>query len=154
MNLSRYRLFLAAAVLILFFSCATTGCGGVSGTATSKGGGFSVSLDARPLTLITGGSVRLFLTVINNSGKTRNLELPSSQIYEFIVYDIDNKEVWRWSDGMYFTQVVTPVTFKPGQAREYSQTWKTAGTEPGEFRVQGYYLALPELKPEVKLVLR
>ncbi|MDO8733665.1 MAG: BsuPI-related putative proteinase inhibitor, partial [Elusimicrobiota bacterium] len=56
-----------------------------------------------------GEPVSVEISVENTSQSTQILELPSSKIYDFTV-----DSIYRYSDGKVFSQVITPINFKPG----------------------------------------
>jgi hypothetical protein len=68
-------------------------------------------------------SVRLGLTVRNRSDGPQSFTLPTSQTYDFAVVASAGREVWRWSTGRMFAQMLTEVTFAPGESKTFSETW-------------------------------
>lgn len=49
----------------------------------------------------------------------------------------NGREVWRWSDGQFFTQVTSRVVLQPGECQEFSATWDLRNK-------QGNYVALDD----------
>lgn len=86
--------------------------------------------------------VTLIVTIRNRSGAPRTLTLPTSQTHDCIVYAGKDKEVWRWSAGRMFAQVMTELTFTPGESRAIAVRWdltdpKGAPLPPGDYRAVG-----------------
>jgi len=86
--------------------------------------------------------ITLAVTIRNRSEAERTLTLPSSQTYDWIILSGKNKEVWRWSAGRMFAQVITELTFAPGESRSFTTTWnltdgKGAPLPPGDYHVVG-----------------
>jgi hypothetical protein len=143
-------------------------------TAVVKSGGISVSLRSDPAVsarLLTndlstvepapmyistpesasGGTFSLTLVVRNLSGKPFSWTSPSGQTYEFLAFDKAGNEVWRWSKGRVFIQIVTQITINPGDSKVYKVAWNTGGTAAGLYAIQGYFLGLPSLRPSVSV---
>jgi hypothetical protein len=82
--------------------------------------------------------VRLALDVANVSKKHVELVFPNGQRYDFAVVDSTGREVWRWSNGRLFTQIVQNKELPSGNAMQVSETWSDA--------VPGRYTAVATLK--------
>jgi len=121
--------------------------GPVSGTA--EGEGFKVTITADPGEQTTGGQIGVVLVVTNSSGQERDFTLPSSQKYDFVAYDINGNEVWRWSSDKCFTFAIEVVSFGPEQSNTYTETLPTSGMPPGEYTVEGHFVGLPGVNPRV-----
>lgn len=152
---------LALTVGICLFSFGYTKCafvsdtGGTAGIVTGgdgaplPGGTFNTLLALRDSAgLLTnnfrfGEPIRFDLEVRNRTAQTVNLSFPDAQIYDFVVLDAAGTRVrWRWSDGMAFAQVVTPLAFEPYSSKSYSVVWNGVlgdGTQlpPGNYRARG-----------------
>ncbi len=61
---------------------------------------------------------------------------PTSQIYDFIV-ERDKKTVWRWGEGRFFTQALTPVAIPGGDFIDFPEAWVI---DPGLIQSAGVYL--------------
>lgn len=120
-------------------------------TAVVKSGGISVSLRSDPAVTGPGGTFSLTLVVRNLSSKPFSWTSPSGQTYEFLAFDKGGSEVWRWSEGKVFIQIVTQVTIAPSETKVYKVAWNTAGTAAGLYTIQGYFLGLPTLRPSVSV---
>ena len=79
------------------------------------------------------GVVDFVLHVTNTSARPVTLEFPTSQRYDFIVQD-GSAEVWRWSGGQMFSQLVSQETLKAGETRDFSAKWDSE-TRSGRFSV-------------------
>lgn len=157
------RIILACSMIVL--ATATAGCAtgpaeekpkvsGSSVTSTKRSGDFSVSLTAQPRSLESGKGVSLTLTVRNLSAEPRTFELSSSQTYDFVAYEKGGEEVWRWSSGMMFAQVIGSETIEAEGSRVYKVSWSTAGLMPGTYTVEGYFLGLKDVRPGVEIELK
>jgi hypothetical protein len=61
---------------------------------------------AAELEVKVGNGVELALRVTNNTTGKLELLFPSGQTHDFTVVDSTGREVWRWSEGRMFTQIV------------------------------------------------
>ena len=76
------------------------------------------------LTVSVGDDVGFQLTVTNNSSRRIELRFPSGRTHDFVVMDSVGREVWRWSTGKMFTQVVQNRSIDKGQSITFSTSWK------------------------------
>jgi hypothetical protein len=90
------------------------------------------------LSVETDGSVRFVLTVTNRSDERVSLTFPNSGTADFAVLD-GAREVWRWSNGRAFAQVLRTVELAPGEQVAFEGEW----SDP----VSGAYEAVGELRP-------
>ena len=67
-----------------------------------------------------GGRLELKLRVRNEGDALYMVEHPTGQNYDFVLLDAKGSELWRWSDGMAFTQAFQTYTLEPGEAEELS----------------------------------
>ncbi|MEN6519997.1 MAG: BsuPI-related putative proteinase inhibitor [Armatimonadota bacterium] len=86
-----------------------------------------------------GEAVRITFVVENTTQQDIVFRFPSGQIYDIWV-EKDNKEVWRWSRGKFFTQALTSITLKPGEKRTFEVTWNQTSNDgqqvsPGAYSI-------------------
>ncbi len=87
-------------------------------------------LDGQLEVTVDQGVVELAFTVENAGVEPVELEFGSGLTADFAVFDGET-EVWRWSDGRLFTQVMRSATLAPGESFSQSGTWEDP--EPGEY---------------------
>ena len=68
-------------------------------------------------------SVRFVLLVTNADQAPLALEFATAQRYDFAVRD-GGREVWRWSAGRGFAQVLGSEALAPGETRTYAERWR------------------------------
>ena len=81
-----------------------------------------------------GTPVTLELRVANDGGEPLVLDFPDGQRYDFEVFAADGASVWRWSDGMFFIQVLGRETLAPGMSLRWTEGID-AGLPAGTYRV-------------------
>jgi hypothetical protein len=89
-------------------------------------------------------TIRMSLTVFNNSNTAVRFAFPSSQRFDFSIYDSNGTPVWRWSDGRAFLSVVGYLTLQPGQSVTFPYEHKFANQD-GSPLAQGLYTLKGEL---------
>ncbi len=89
-----------------------------------------------------GEPITLVMTIRNRTDSPQSIMLPSSQSYDCSVSTADGREVWRWSKGVMFAQVITELKLSPGESKSYSQIWDQKADDgtmlpPGRYRAIG-----------------
>jgi hypothetical protein len=111
-----------------------------------------VSLSVKPNPVAAGENLALTISVANTAQESRKLAFRSSQRYDFWVVDANGDEIWRWSEGRMFAQVLEDVMLESAQKSEFIESWKlidSKGTpvKAGDYKVFGAIVA-DELKGE------
>jgi hypothetical protein len=84
-----------------------------------------------------GDAVLFVFTVANAGDETVELEFMDACTAEFVLV-ADGEEVWRFTDGRAFAQVLSSDTLAPGESVTYEAEW----TDPQP----GVYTAIAELR--------
>jgi hypothetical protein len=98
-----------------------------SEAAASAGSTIALNADSSivsSLNLTVGQRVAFELTVTNNTRKRIEIRFPNGKTHDFVVLDAAGREVWRWSEGKMFTQVLQNKSVEPGQSITFSESWK------------------------------
>jgi len=120
-------------------------------SSVQKVNGISVTLRAQPAVAKQGGTFDLTLTVRNLSGKPVTYTLPTGQTYEFIASTKGGGDVWRWSQGKFFTEAVNTIALAPGASKDFKVAWDLGTTAAGLYTIQGFFLGLPGVRPTVSV---
>jgi len=78
-----------------------------------------------------GEPVRLTLEVTNDSTQAVSLDFSSGQRFDFAISDASGENVWQWSAGRSFIQMMGQETIEPGGALRYTAQFEgelAAGT--------------------------
>ncbi|MDG6219472.1 MAG: BsuPI-related putative proteinase inhibitor [Candidatus Thermoplasmatota archaeon] len=91
--------------------------------------------------------VTVTVTVKNNGSSSVNLTFPTSQLYDIIIKNKRDSEIYQWSDNKYFIQVITEIPLQPGEAMNWDIAWYQQGRIfkflpyrmliPGTYSIQG-----------------
>ena len=65
------------------------------------------------------GRLLMKLKVTNEGDAPYTVEHRSGQVYDFVLLDEDGKELYRFSDGMAYTQAVTSSSIEPHKSETY-----------------------------------
>ncbi|HET9862515.1 MAG TPA: BsuPI-related putative proteinase inhibitor [Steroidobacteraceae bacterium] len=154
--MTRLLLLVGACVMTLGYSkCVFVdgeGRGSIGDDHPGAGDDFATSLVLRDSTgtattsFVMGEPIRFDLEIGNLRNRTTTLRFPDAQIYDFYLFDADDRVLWRWSEDMAFAQVVTRLTFAPRATRSYTLTWNGVladGTQlpAGQYRARGVIVA-------------
>lgn len=101
------------------------GCG--PGPEGERGAGAAGELASSLSVQVAPDSVRLVLQVTNSGPAAVELEFGTAERYDFAVLAPDGAEVWRWSEGRAFAQVVGSERLAPGGTLRYEAWWAPAG---------------------------
>ena len=92
-----------------------------------SGDSLAAALDVR-----VQNGVQLELRVTNNTASKLELLFPSGQTHDFVVVDSIGREVWRWSEGRLFTQVLLNRVLESNGTLAVDAAWKDA-VPPGRY---------------------
>ncbi len=93
----------------------------------------------------------------NRADQPRSLTLPTSQTHDFAVTGGGGDEVWRWSAGKMFAQMLTQLTLAAGESLTFSETWDQVCSDGrpaavGPYRLVGWIpsLTTPVSSPPIE----
>lgn len=78
-----------------------------------------VRVDAQP----GARFVRFALSVTNGTSKRVEVNFPTGLTHDFVVLDVTGREVWRWSDGRMFTQLMQNRLLESRDIVTYDERW-------------------------------
>jgi hypothetical protein len=81
-------------------------------------------------------AVDVTLNVMNRGTVPAQLTFPTAQRYDVLIHDAQGRQVWRWSDGKMFAQVLGEETIQPGRRLVYRVRVRDT-LAPGAYRVTG-----------------
>jgi len=95
-----------------------------------------------PVEVDRAGMVEMELLARNGSDRAVSIPFSTGQKFDFEIWR-DNKLVWRWSQGRFFTQSLNSVTLEPGGTQTYRATWNLRTSDnmrvpAGRYLVRGY----------------
>jgi hypothetical protein len=100
------------------------------------------------------GGLKLEMLVVNVSDKLLPFKYNSSQNYDFVITDpATGQEVWRWSRGTVFAQVVRSDSIRGSSKWTYSEVWNRRDNDknpvsPGRYRLVGILSSQPPIQSE------
>jgi hypothetical protein len=106
-----------------------------------------VDVVARPV----AGGHEIVMVASNVDERLLPFRFGSSQTYDFIITSVaTGKEVWRWSRGQFFTQMVRSDSIRPKDKWQFEAVWKHLDSEgnkvpPGQYRLNAIITSLPQV---------
>lgn len=91
------------------------------------------------LVFAQGDPINIILSIKNTSATTQVLDFNSGQQCDFSIKDRNGAEVWRWSDGKFFTLSFTSYAIAPGATHTIQITWNQLITDTGPVIPVGNY---------------
>ncbi len=85
-------------------------------------------------------AVRFAFRVTNAGGGKVEMTFPSGQTHDVVVLDSLGREVWRWSEGRMFTQLLQTRVLRSADTLAYDERWSDAPA--------GRYVAVARLASE------
>jgi len=120
-----------------------------SAVAKSQGlAGLGLVLKADKETYGQGEHINLILHVINRGAEPVTLHFLSAQRYDVAVKNLEGQEIWRWSNGQMFAQVMGEETLQPGRRARTHRITVRERFSPGRYTVIGMIPAQEELLSE------
>lgn len=80
-----------------------------------------------------GTEARFALAVVNTADRRVEVNFPDGRTRDFAVYDAAGREVWRWSRGRLFTQVMQNRLLGARDSAVYAEAWEAPA--PGRYTV-------------------
>ena len=93
----------------------------------------------------------IVMIATNTSDRLLPFRFGSGQSYDFVITDTaTGKEVWRWSHGQFFTQVVRSDSIRANDKWRFDAVWDHRDNDgkkvaPGQYRLMGIITSLPEV---------
>jgi hypothetical protein len=82
-----------------------------------------------------------------------HLSFKDAQRFDFLI-EKEGKEIWRWSKGQVFAQVLGEKRLRPGESMTYSAKFDEK-LPPGKYRITGMIVAdLSPLAASCNIVIR
>lgn len=98
-----------------------------------------------------GEEIEMTIVLHNRTDEPVNLTFNSGKNYDFIVKKLpENKEVWRWSDGKFFTEALMSMMLDPGERKTFVFKWNQKDNdskkiESGTYKVEALIASNPEI---------
>ncbi len=94
-------------------------------------------LKVKPQKAHPGESITAYIKIVNISENEVALKYASGQIYDLYLFR-DGQEVWRWSQGKYFTMALIKRDLGPGEKLDYTvEIPLNPDLEPGKYILTG-----------------
>jgi hypothetical protein len=85
--------------------------------------------------------VNIEFCVFNRTGEEITLYFRNAQRYDFTIEDEEGKEVWRWSEGRMFAQMLGEEVLGPANTEIIYKVEYKDKLNPGYYKVTGFFVA-------------
>jgi len=99
-------------------------------------------LELGKLSYEQGEPIEMTLRLVNCASQPITRSFPDAQRYDFAAKTQDGNEVWRWSSGIDFAQVLGEETYQPSEQLTFTETWDQLDSEgqplelePGQYEL-------------------
>lgn len=119
----------AASLGVLAFACSPRARQGENGQAarTTAPRSAEPRLESALDVAVGGGrAVQFAFSVTNAGGGKIEVNFPSGKTHDVVVLDSLGRQVWRWSDGRIFTQLLQNRTLRGADTMEFDGRWANA----------------------------
>ena len=109
-----------------------------------------LAVSAEPVT----GGIKLEMLVVNASDKLLPFKFNSSQNYDFVITEVaTGLEVWRWSRGTVFAQMIRSDSIRGNSKWTYSEVWNRRDNDknpvsPGRYQLVGILTSQPPIQSQ------
>lgn len=90
--------------------------------------------------LRAGEPLTLVLRARNTSASPQHISLTSARSHDFSVTAPDGRELWRFSRGRMYAQVLGELAFAPGEEKEFRGSWQPPPAAAGAGLAAGRYV--------------
>lgn len=102
----------------------------------------TIALSADKAAYAVGEPVFFTLRVANETSKPVHLSFRTAQRFDLVIHDSQGREVWRWSGGRVFGQVLEEETLNPDGGELLFRAIIERGLPKGMYTVTGIIPAL------------
>ena len=114
-----------------------------SGNTTSEriNMNYGISITTNKMSYTKGEPITMTLKIFNYTEEDTAFHFNTSQRYDFIIEDEEGNQVWRWSEGRMFAQMLGEEILGPSNPEViYAAEYKDR-ISPGYYKVTGIFVA-------------
>ena len=104
--------------------------------------GLTVVLSADKAVYRPGEPITFTLKAVNGTSGPIRLSFATAQRFDLVMRDREGREVWRWSAGRMFAQMIGEETLNPSGGELFFPAMAEGKFPPGEYTVNGVIPAL------------
>jgi hypothetical protein len=114
-----------------------------SGNTTSeeRNMNYGISLTTDKMSYSIGEPIKMILKVFNYTEEDVTFYFNTSQRYDFIIEDEAGNEIWRWSEGRMFAQMLGEEILGPSNSEVIYTAEYRNKLSPGYYKVTGVFIA-------------
>jgi hypothetical protein len=141
-----YKMIVIAGVMFALFVAAVSGVGGGEEVSETEGkdvrdSRFGVWLTTDWAVYTPEQPVNIEFCVFNRTGEEITLYFRNAQRYDFTIEDEEGKEVWRWSEGRMFAQMLGEEILGPSNPEVIYTAEYRNKLSPSYYKITGIFVA-------------
>ncbi len=110
-------------------------------TSEERNMNYGISISTGKMSYSVGEPIKMTLKVFNYTEEDIVFRFNNSQRYDFIIEDEEGNEIWRWSEGRMFAQMLGEEILGPSNSEViYTVEYKDR-LSPGYYKVTGFFIA-------------
>ena len=110
-------------------------------TSEERNMNYGISMSTDKMSYTIGEPIVMTLKIFNYTKEGIIFHFNTSQRYDFIIEDEEGNEVWRWSEGRMFAQMLGEENLGPNNPEVTYTTEYKDKLSPGYYKVTGIFVA-------------
>ena len=114
-------------------------------TSEERNMNYGISMSIDKMSYSVGEPIKMTFKIFNYKEENIVFYFNTSQRYDFIIEDEEGNEIWRWSEGRMFAQMLGKESLGPHNPEViYTAEYKDR-LNPGYYKVTGFFVAQDRL---------
>jgi hypothetical protein len=110
-------------------------------TSEERNMNYGISMSTDKMSYTIGKPIKMTLKIFNYTEEGITFHFNTSQRYDFVIEDKEGNEIWRWSEGRMFAQMLGEEILEPTNTEIiYTAEYKDR-LSPGYYKVTGIFVA-------------
>ena len=110
-------------------------------TLEEKNMSYGISISTDKMSYAVGEPVIMTLKIFNYTEEEINFHFSTSKRYDFIIKDEEGNQVWYWSEGRMFAQMLGEEILGPHNPEVIYKAEYKDRLSPGYYKVTGFFVA-------------
>ncbi len=134
-------IILAIIVIMVFLSLGLWLVASGNTTLEEKNMNYGISMSTDKISYSVGEPIKMTVKIFNYTKKDIVFYFNTAQRYNFIIKDEEGNEIWRWSEGRMFAQMLEEEILGPSNSEVIYTAEYRNKLSPGYYKVTGVFIA-------------
>ena len=135
------RIVISVVVIALVFSSIGLWLGVHGDSKAGANMNYGISMSTDKMSYSVGEPITMTLKVFNYTEEDIAFHFNTAQRYDFIIEDEEGNEIWRWSEGRMFAQMLGEKILGPNNPEIIYTAEYKGKLSPGYYKVTGIFVA-------------